>query len=258
MGQKDVNYLLFDIGNTSFHIYYSKNSKLYTIRGEDNLKELFLKDKFEKDSSIYISYVNTTKLNQLIKLLYEFEFKNYHVIDSSKLNDKIKQLGYEIDNLDVLGEDMLFDVLGADSTSLVVDYGTASKLILLDDKKKLVGGSIGPGLKLINRSLDVSTEKLETFKVNIPPSLFSLKTDEAINSNTTFGEAFKIIGYYNKCKQNYHLLKLIISGGDGKIIKEALNKLGFYEFEEDELIIFKGMSKVLDLNIDFNLYKKGE
>ncbi len=255
MGQKDVSYLLFDIGNTSFHIYYSKNSNLYTIRGEDNLKELFLKEKFEKESLIYISYVNTIKLNQLIKLLNQNEFKNYTIIDSSKLDKKIKELGYQIDNLDVLGEDMLFDVLGVDSTCLVVDYGTASKLILLDENKKLVGGSIGPGLRLINRSLDVSTEKLETFKVDVPPYLFSLRTDEAINSNTTYGEAFKIIGYYNKCKQDYPLLKLIISGGDGKIIKASLNKLNFYEFEFDELIIFKGISKVFDLNIDFRKYE---
>ena len=246
MGKENVTYLLIDIGNTSFHVYYfdkyGESFKMHSIKDFIPLIETVIR----KDSKVFISYVNSLKL------------KDYLVIDTLLLKDKIKDLGFKVDNLDVLGSDLLFDILGVSSSSLVADYGTASKLMYIDSNSNFLGGVIGPGLYLLNISLSLSTEKLDSFKVKIPSNMFSLKTKDAINSNSTYGEAFKLLGYYNKLKKEDNNLKLIICGGDGKLISDVLSKkLKFSDFIYDELVTFKGIAKAFNLDIDFNLTKKG-
>jgi pantothenate kinase type III len=258
MGKENVTYLLVDIGNTSFHIYYfdkyGESFKMHSIKDLIPLLQVVIKN----TSKVYISYVNSLKLQELIRALEDNNFKDYIIIDTLLLEEKIHHLGFNIDNLKVLGSDLLFDVLGASKLSLVADYGTASKIMYVDNNCNLVGGVIGPGLYILNVSLSLSTEKLDSFKVRTPSKMFSLKTKDAINSNATYGEAFKLLGYYNKLKEENQALKLIICGGDGKIISDVLSKkLNFNDFKLDELITFKGISKVFDLDIDFNLTKKG-
>ncbi len=258
MGKENVAYLLIDIGNTSFHIYYfdkyGESFKMHSIKDFVPLIETVIR----KDSKVFISYVNSLKLQELIRVLDDNNIKDYLVIDTLLLKDKIKDLGFKVDNLDVLGSDLLFDILGASSSSLVADYGTASKLMYIDSNSNFLGGVIGPGLYLLNISLSLSTEKLDSFKVKIPSNIFSLKTKDAINSNSTYGEAFKLLGYYNKLKQEDNNLKLIICGGDGKLISDVLSKkLKFKDFEYDELVTFKGIAKAFNIDIDFNLTKEG-
>lgn len=258
MGKENVTYLLVDIGNTSFHVYYfDKYGESFKMRSIKDFAPL-IGTVIKKTSKVYISYVNSLKLQELIRVLDDNNIKDYLVIDTLLLKDKINQLGFNVENLNVLGSDLLFDILGVSSSTLVADYGTASKLMYVDSNSNLVGGVIGPGLYILNVSLSISTEKLDSFKVKIPSNMFSLKTKDAINSNTTYGEAFKLLGYYSNLKKQDNNLKLIICGGDGKIISDVLSKkLKFNDFEYDELVTFKGISKTFNLDINFDLTKKG-
>lgn len=245
--------VLVDIGNTCYHLYLNKKdgNKVYRFYNKSELVKFFLT--FDKHVSyiFYISSVNSIKSEIFIKAIPHTFKVEINLLSNTNFLDKTKKLGYQIDNLDVLGQDLLFDILSLRGPYLIADYGTASKYIYVDKNNKLVGGAIGPGLALINKSLFDNTEKLNNFKIEIPSALFSLKTSESINSMTTYGEAFKLISYYNSLVQLDHneSINLVLTGGDGKIIKEVLTKLRFNDFTLDDELIFKGMSIALELNL---------
>ena len=95
--------------------------------------------------------------------------------------------------------DLLFDILGCEKDSLLVDYGTASKFLLIDSKLEYKGGIIGPGLKMMNASL-AGTDLLDNYEIEVPKNLINQDTKNAINASSTYLEAFKIISLFNYLK----------------------------------------------------------
>jgi len=243
--------LLVDIGNTSYHLglYEDKIIKRYVCKFKSDLNLILQKSIFSNVSKVYVSSVNSKRFS-----IFEKEYKKLYKSEIILLTvdiykEIVKDIGYKIPNIDILGPDLLFDVIGGEKASIIADYGTAFKLLYLDDKKEFKGGVIGPGLSLINRSLFDSTELLDNYKVITPSATFSLQTMDSINSNSTYGEAFKLIGYVNYINDNLKLNidKYIITGGDGALIDKILKeKLNFNKFEIDDNLCFKGMLKVIE------------
>lgn len=243
--------LLVDIGNTSFHFSFDKKMDAsYYAYNKTDLVHILNNEEFKNVEKVFVSSVNSFKTDLFIKT-YKSIYPNtpIEIFEYKKYEKTIQKLNYKIDNIKILGSDLLFDLLGSEESCLIADYGTASKFLLLDNNKRFIGGVIGPGLKLLNQSLFDSTELLNNVKIKIPNEMFNLDTKQAINSNTTYGETFKLLGYYNYLKNinKMDIKNLILSGGDGKIIANVLKeKFNFTSFKVDENLIFKGIVKMLD------------
>ncbi len=108
------------------------------------------------------------------------------------------------------------------------------------------------GLKSTNKALADSTDLLEEYNLEVPDTFISLNTKDAINIDTIFGSANKLISLYRLIKKEYNepKLKLVITGRDAGIIEKAFERLEFEEYTLDKLHTFKGMIKALNLKLD--------
>lgn len=241
-----MNRMLVDIGNTAFHVLFeNKLAVLYSKQDVIN----YLSSCNLTSTNCYVSQVNSHNYKIFKDVFLLNNGRNITELSNAMYPKYLSKLGYKIDNIDILGGDLFFDIIACDKLTLLADYGTASKFLFVDENYNFVGGAIGPGLKLINKALFNSTELLDDFKLDIPDKLFSLSTKDAINSSSSYGEGFKLIGYYNYLKKYYNTnVSLVLTGGDSILIAKILKeKLNFDSFIYDELHVFKGINKFVNL-----------
>jgi pantothenate kinase type III len=256
--------ILADIGNSSIgFLYFGQNGKRIAVKSFDY--HLFLKQAKEilaavgsEKTVVYVSSVNSKKAKSLVKIFSARPNIEVQILEPLKLKEKVRTLGYLIPNLAILGSDLLFDILSCPPSSLLADYGTASKILAVDRDKVFLGGMIGPGLNVLNKSLFNSTELLGDYVVEMPHGYLSYDTKEAINASTVYGEAMKLMGIYAKFKADLAdpAFRFYLTGGDGEILAQALNNMNFADFVFDPLALFKGMAKALDIYEEF--FQKGE
>ena len=228
----EIDYILLDIGNSSFDVLYK--DKTYKFDRVEDIRKFLASIDFKRS---YVSSVNSRffkGINDLLKEIID--------LDSIDKKTRVEELGYKIPNLPLLASDLLFDILGCEKDSLLVDYGTASKFLLIDSNLEYKGGIIGPGLKMMNASL-AGTDLLDNYEIEVPQNLINQDTKNAINASSTYLEAFKIISLFNYLKKDYPSLKLIITGGDAKTISEVFTKIGYNNYRVVENVVFKGMKK---------------
>ena len=252
MGKENVNYLLVDIGNTNLHFLSKKAGKVPEFLIVNNEESLVNLKGLLPDTKVFISSVNKDNLEKVISRLNSLGVKDISVLDSLKLKGRVDELGLKIDNLNILATDLLVDIVGLDKSGLIANFGTATKFLFLDKNKVFKGGTLGLGLYQINRALGESADMLEVFPLETPDEFISFNTKNAINIDTIYGSANKLISLYNLIREKYDEpdLKLTITGGDAKYVKQAFDKLGFKDYTLDDYHSFKGMIKALNLEIE--------
>lgn len=252
MGKENVNYLLVDIGNTNLHFLCKKAGKAPEYFVVNNKKSLDELKGLLPDTKVFISSVNKDNLEKVISRLNSIGVRDISVLNSLQLKGRVDELGLEIDNLNILATDLLVDIIGLEKSGLIANFGTATKFLFLDKNKVFKGGTLGLGLFQINKALGESADMLEVFPLEVPDEFISFNTKNAINIDTIYGSANKLIALYNLIKEKYDEpeLKLTVTGGDAIFIKQAFDKLGFKDYTLDEYHSFKGMVKALNLKME--------
>jgi len=252
VGKENVNYLLVDIGNTNLHFLYKRAGKVPECFVVNNKESLDVLNRLLPDIKVYISSVNKNNLDRVISRLKSLGASDITLLNSLELEGRIAELGFKIENLNVLATDLLADIIGLDKSGLIANFGTATKFLFVDKNKVFRGGTLGLGLFQINKALGDSADLLEVFPLEVPDEFISFNTKNAINIDTIYGSANKLIALYNLIKEKYDEpnLKLTVTGGDAKYIKQAFDKLGFKDYTLDEYHSFKGMIKALNLKIE--------
>lgn len=84
------------------------------------------------------------------------------------------------------------DVYGA--PVIVVDFGTATNIDVVDDQGRYRGGSIAPGLMVSASALFSRAAKLASTPIEIPPAPIGDTTEHAIQSGLVLGVAAQVEG----------------------------------------------------------------
>ena len=144
-------------------------------------------------------------------------------------------LKIRIDNPKELGGDLLSDI---------VDLGTITKFLLINEKGEFIGTNFFPGLGLCS---DLMSEKtaLLTKVDNIKPheKYMGTNTPSSMENGLYYGMIHMIEGYKNKLKNDYPNLNLILTGGYSILLKDSL-----HDFIYDKDLTLKGIK---------TLYRKG-
>ena len=114
-------------------------------------------------------------------------------------------LNIAIDNPAECGADLVAEAVGAKNhyplPVIVVDMGTASKIVAVDAKGNFVGGSILPGMRTSMNALVGSAALLTDFEFGSPKSAIGKNTADCLRSGTILGFASMIDGMLDRFKQ---------------------------------------------------------
>jgi type III pantothenate kinase len=102
------------------------------------------------------------------------------------------------ENPSEIGADRLADAVSAialyGAPVVVVDFGTATNIEVIDKNGAFVGGIIAPGIATSAEALFNAAARLAKINIAVPPSVIGSSTKEAVQSGLTFGEIDRIDG----------------------------------------------------------------
>lgn len=158
------------------------------------------------------------------------------------------KLPIEVISPDEIGSDLVANSVYAFSNYhtavLIVDFGTALTFTLLDEKRKMKGVSITPGLKTAVKSLFSQTAQLPEVPLEMPDSALGFDTVSAIQSGILWGYVglVKEMILQIKAEHGSHI-KVIATGG----LSSILTPLAPSFDEVNKLITLEGLRIIATL-----------
>lgn len=131
------------------------------------------------------------------------------------------------------------------SPSLIIDMGTATKIMLTDKNGAFCGVSIIPGVVMGMRALSESTAQLPQVSLQTPRSVIGKNTVDSMRSGVVFGNASLIDGMIDRfndaCGEE---LPVYATGGLAKVIISQCR----HNITLDENMVLKGLKIIYDKN----------
>ncbi len=238
-----------DIGNTNIVISFLDNEKMYRIKTKKDASAdeyaFFLDQYFNNLEAVIISSVVPEINNAFCEYFTSrFNINPTYITPGIKTGIKIKA-----DNPKEVGSDLICDTVGAVSTysdtCLVIDLGTATKFIYIENKS-LKGVAIAPGMETGKKSLISRTSLLLEMTLETPSSVLGSNTITAMKSGLVYGHSAMIDGMIERIKEEVgnKYLKIIITGGLAKLVEPLLKE----KVIRDDYLIFRGLKSIYLLN----------
>lgn len=218
--------LLIDIGNTAIKFGYLDDEFHYLDRcfnselNKDKLDTLLPKGNIEEIYASSVAPKITELLSEYFKKKYNLDIKEFGVTDLDNL--KIK-----IDNKNELGLDLYCDLVCAvnkyQAPMLIVDMGTATKILLVNKDNVFNSCVILPGMGISKRILNEATELLPNTDLDEVKKLSeSRNTIDVINSSVYYGHVEMINGLLERYENEigYKCLHIFTGGNANKILKD--------------------------------------
>ncbi len=249
--------LCVDVGNSTIVLgtflegklldKYRIKTRLYSTESELTLSIRSLFHDFEVSKItqiIYASVVPTLNHALISALKSVFHLEPLTISSGVKTGVEIR-----VENPNEIGNDLIADLAATKSLysypTLVVDLGTASKILCLDSNGVFVAALIMPGLVAGAKLLKDSTELLPDVGLTKPESIVAKNTNSAINNGLIYGHAEMIKGLVNKYNDEFNChFKVVVTGGCSNLIQGFVDD--DYIFDED--LTLKGLNIILEKN----------
>lgn len=237
--------LTVDIGNTNivFAVFNGEKQFLNVRHSTNAFKTedeyyLFLKDhienhghKFNDIKHIIVASV-VPQLNIMVKRLATkyLNIKPRFIGDSDlKINLNIK-----IDFPTQLGADRIAGSVGAikkyGNNLILVDFGTATTFDVIGNNNDFIGGVIAPGINTSIKSLHHSTALIPIYEFKKPSKPIPTSSIDALSAGIFYGYIGLVKEIIERLKTSYGKeLKVISTGGEGKIFKENVDLIDYYD-----------------------------
>ena len=147
-----------------------------------------------------------------------------HGIEALVVGPGIKTgISIHCDNPASVGADLICACVAAHhyygSPSLVVDMGTATKMMIMDEGGVFIGASIIPGVAMGMKALASGTAQLPQVGLEAPPSVIAKNTVDCIRSGIVFGNAGIVDGMIDRINAAMgRELPVIATGGLSSVI----------------------------------------
>lgn len=248
-----------DVGNTMTKLGIFYNGVLHKTlsfktdinRSEDELdviiSSLLMKNdiKIEDERYIILSSV-VPSLNLPLKNVLTKIFGKHFI----SLGAGIKTgVALKVDNPNEVGSDLIADTVCAKNKygypTIVVDLGTATKILLLDKDGIFSGASIAPGLTISCTSLSKNGQLLPNVSLETPKKVLGRNTIDAMNSGVVFGHLEMVEGLVRRFEKEIgYSCKKVLTGGNSLYIKDIIDE----EYIVDLNIAVEGLNIILEKN----------
>lgn len=251
--------LAIDIGNTnivlggfedgvlSFVSRISTNAHKTVDEYATKIKSILLLNEINPDNidGAVISSV-VPPLNTPIKNA----IKKVYGVDALLVGPGVKTgMNMLVDDPRQVGSDLICACVAAHNVyggpALIVDMGTATKIMAIDENGAFLGVSIIAGIELAVKALTSGTAQLPQISLDAPPSVIGKNTTDCMKSGVIFGNASMIDGMVERFETEFgKKLKLIATGGIANdIIPHCKNK-----FITDDHLVLEGLKLIYAKN----------
>ena len=201
-------------------------------------------EKSEIEGAIISSVVPplNTVMRCAIKLLY--------AVDAILVGPGVKTgINIHCDNPASVGADIICGCVAAHylygSPSLIVDMGTATKMMVMNDKGAFIGISIIPGVMVGLDALAKRTAQLPMVSLEAPKCVIGKNTADCMRSGVVFGNASMIDGMIDRIFEEVGTsLPVYATGGLASMIAPYCKHNIIY----DEFLVLKGLNIIYHKN----------
>lgn len=140
-----------------------------------------------------------------------------------------------VPNPQQVGADRIVDAVAAyeiyGGPILVMDFGTATTYDLVDESGAFIGGITAPGIRTAGKALWEDAAKLPEIEIVKPEKIVGVDTITSMQSGLVYGQIGQTEYIVKKVKEETGLdnLKVVATGGLGRIIAEATDCIDFYD-----------------------------
>ena len=251
--------LTVDIGNTNivlggflddkltFISRISTNARKTEVEYATKIKSvlsLYNVDRTEVSGAIVSSVVPplTKILVNAIKLVYN--------VDALVVGPGIKTgINLLADNPSQVGADLICACVAAynlyESPVLIIDMGTATKLLVVDEKACFGGAVIMPGVEISLKALSGGTAQLPQISLDAPLKVMGKNTVECMQSGVVFGNASMVDGMIERIEaEDGKMASIVATGGLSKAIMPYCK----HNIIQDDDLILKGLKLIYEKN----------
>ena len=152
-------------------------------------------------------------------------------------------LNIKIENPAQTGADLVVGCVAAlrehKAPMIVIDMGTATTMIVLDETGSLIGGSISPGVKISLDALTEGTALLPGLQLDQPKKAIGRNTIDCMRSGIMMGAACMIDGMIERMEEELgYETTVIATGGIAKFVIPMCKKKIVY----DKDLLVKGLA----------------
>lgn len=182
------------------------------------------------------------------EITYSFvsSIKKYLEIEPLIVGPGLKSgVSIKLENPKELGADRIITSSGAISqfgnNLLVIDFSTATSFDLIDETGAYIGGALLPGVKVSLNALSSKAAKLPEVEIKETNQLIGKDTISAMQSGIYFGYLGMVESMIDRFKKERNSdLKVIATGGFGKLFANNSDKIDYYDSE----LAFKGLKNI--------------
>ena len=129
---------------------------------------------------------------------------------------------------------------------IIVDMGTATTMVVLDETGALIGGSISPGIKISMDALTDRTALLPGLQLDQPKKVIGRNTIDCMRSGIMYGAAAMIDGMIDRMEEELgYPATVVATGGISRFVLPLCKKEIIY----DKDLLIKGLIALYNDNI---------
>lgn len=251
--------LAIDIGNTSIALGGFEGDDLKFVvrlstditKTEDeyaskimNILALYNVTKENVDGAIISSVV--PPLNSIMKSALRLVYD----VDALMVCPGIKTgIGILCDSPSSVGADLICSCVAANTLysapALIIDIGTATKMIVTNKNGAFIGVSIIPGVMMGLKALSNGTAQLPQVGLEAPATVIGKNTVDCMKSGIVFGHASMMDGMIDRINAEVgEELPVIVTGGYASAVATHCN----HEMIIDEYLVLKGLNFIYQKN----------
>ena len=131
------------------------------------------------------------------------------------------------------------------SPSLIVDMGTATKMMVMNEKGAFIGVSIIPGVMVSLDALANRTAQLPMVSLEAPKNVIGKNTSDCMRSGIVFGNASMVDGMIDRIFEEIgNTIPVYATGGLASIITPYCK----HNITYDEFLVLKGLNLIYKRN----------
>lgn len=211
--------LCIDVGNTTIHggVFSDSSDKLKfqfrktspTQMSSDELG-LFFKHVLRENNISPEEIKKISFCSVVPQIVYSLRnaCKKYFGVQPFSLQAGVKTgLKIKYRNPLEVGADRISNALGAlnlfpSKNFIIVDFGTATTVCVINSEKEYLGGTILPGIKISMEALETKTAKLPSVEIIRPLEVIARSTVESIQSGLYYGQIGTVKEIISKIYKN--------------------------------------------------------